>query len=43
VDMALYPAADMTEGVVALWVAGDGEADRAVALIGALDLPVVRA
>jgi hypothetical protein len=43
VDMALYPAADMTEGVVALWVAGDGEAHRAVALIGALDLPVVRA
>jgi prephenate dehydrogenase len=23
-DMALYPAPDMTEGVVALWVAGDG-------------------
>jgi prephenate dehydrogenase len=43
VDMALYPAADMTEGVVALWVAGDREVDRAVALIGALDLPVVRA
>jgi hypothetical protein len=33
----------MTEGVVALWVAGDREVDRAVALIGALDLPVVRA
>jgi prephenate dehydrogenase len=43
VDMALYPAPDMTEGVVALWVAGDHEADRAVQLIDALDLPVVRA
>jgi prephenate dehydrogenase len=43
VDMALYPAPDMSEGVVALWVAGDREADRAVELIGALDLPVVRA
>jgi prephenate dehydrogenase len=43
VDMALHPAADMTEGVIALWVAGDGEADRAADLIGGLDLPVARA
>jgi prephenate dehydrogenase len=42
VDMALHPAADMTEGVIALWVAGDHEADRAADLISALDLPVVR-
>ena len=43
VDMALHPAPDMTEGVIALWVAGDREADRAAELIGALDLPVARA
>jgi prephenate dehydrogenase len=43
VDMALYPTADMSEGVVALWVRGDGDADRAEALIGDLDLPVARA
>jgi prephenate dehydrogenase len=42
-DMALYPAPDMSEGVVAVWVAGDRQADRAVELISALDLPVVRA
>jgi prephenate dehydrogenase len=42
VDMALYPTADMSEGVIALWVAGDREADRAAELIGALDLPVTR-
>jgi len=41
-DMALYPAADMREGVVALWVRGDEPADRAAALIGSLDLPVTR-
>jgi prephenate dehydrogenase len=43
VDMALHPAPDMSEGVIALWVAGDREADRAAELIGALDLPVARA
>jgi prephenate dehydrogenase len=43
VDMALYPTADMSEGVIALWVAGDREADRAAKLIGELDLPVTRA
>jgi len=41
-DMALYPAADMREGVVALWVRGDAAADRAAELIGALDFPVGR-
>jgi prephenate dehydrogenase len=43
VDMALHPAPDMSEGVIALWVAGDREAVRAAELIGTLDLPVARA
>jgi hypothetical protein len=33
----------MSEGVIALWVAGDREAVRAAELIGTLDLPVARA
>jgi hypothetical protein len=41
--MALHPAPDMRKGVVALWVRGDRDADRACELIAALDLPVVRA
>jgi prephenate dehydrogenase len=32
-DMALYPAPDMTSGAVSLWVAGDEQAGRAVALV----------
>src|SRR5262249_34337125 len=32
-DMALYPAADMTSGAISLYIAGDGEADRAEGLI----------
>jgi prephenate dehydrogenase len=36
VDMALYPAADMQSGAIALWVAGEGSAERAVELIGGL-------
>ncbi len=36
VDMALYPAADMQSGAIALWVAGEGSAERVVALIGEL-------
>ena len=32
-DMALYPAPDMTSGAVSLWVAGDEQAERAVALV----------
>ena len=43
VDMALYPAPDMTEGVVALWIAGDAQADRAGSLVAGLGFPVVRA
>jgi prephenate dehydrogenase len=36
VDMALYPAADMRSGAIALWVAGEGSAERAVQLIAEL-------
>jgi prephenate dehydrogenase len=43
IDMALYPAPDMREGVVALWVAGEDAARRAEELLLSLDLPVVRA
>jgi len=41
-DMALYPAADMSEGVVALWIAGEDSAVRAEALVGGLGFPVAR-
>jgi prephenate dehydrogenase len=39
VDMALYPAADMQSGAIALWVAGEGSAERVVELIGELGYP----
>jgi prephenate dehydrogenase len=42
VDMALYPAADMSEGVVALWIGGDEPAARAEALVADLGFPVAR-
>jgi prephenate dehydrogenase len=42
-DMALYPAADMSEGVVALWVSGEQAARRAQELVGRLGFPVARA
>ncbi len=32
-DMALYPAQDGSTGAIALWVAGEAEAERAVALV----------
>ncbi len=41
-DMALYPAADMSEGVVALWIGGEEQAERAHELIGELGFPVAR-
>ncbi len=41
-DMALYPASDMTEGVVALWIAGEAATDRAQELIAGLGFPVAR-
>jgi prephenate dehydrogenase len=36
VDMALYPAPDMRSGAIALWVAGEGSAQRAVELVADL-------
>jgi prephenate dehydrogenase len=42
-DMALYPAPDMSEGVIALWISGEAACDRAQALISGLGFPVVRA
>lgn len=41
-DMALYPAPDMSEGVVALWVGGEDDAARAENLVGRLGFPVAR-
>jgi prephenate dehydrogenase len=41
-DLALYPAPDMSEGVVALWVAGEEAADRADELVQRLGFPVAR-
>jgi prephenate dehydrogenase len=43
VDMALYPTPDMSEGVVALWVAGEEPARRAAELVTGLGFPVMRA
>ena len=42
-DMALYPAPDMSEGVVALWIAGEQAAGRAEELVAGLGFPVARA
>ena len=42
-DMALYPAADMKDGVVALWIAGEGAASRVEQLVAELGIPVARA
>lgn len=42
-DMALYPAPNRAEGVVALWIAGDEPAERALALVAEQGFPVVRA
>jgi hypothetical protein len=41
--MALYPAGDMSEGVVALWIAGEEAAIRTEQLVSALGFPVARA
>ncbi len=41
-DLALYPASDMSKGVVALWVSGERAARRAEELVGALGFPVAR-
>jgi prephenate dehydrogenase len=43
-DMALYPTPDMSEGVVALWLAGEDSARRAEGLVQTkLGYPVARA
>ena len=43
VDMALYPAPDMSEGVVALWISGGEPCARAQELVAGLGFPVARA
>jgi prephenate dehydrogenase len=43
VDMALYPAPDMRSGAIALWVAGEGSAERAATLIAGLGYDASRA
>jgi prephenate dehydrogenase len=42
VDMALSPSRDGSQGVIALWVRGEEQAQRAEGLIAALGLPVAR-
>ncbi|HJS93966.1 MAG TPA: prephenate dehydrogenase/arogenate dehydrogenase family protein [Solirubrobacteraceae bacterium] len=42
-DMALYPAPDMSEGVIALWIAGEDQARRTEELVATLGFPVARA
>ncbi|HET9074480.1 MAG TPA: prephenate dehydrogenase/arogenate dehydrogenase family protein [Solirubrobacteraceae bacterium] len=41
-DLALYPAPDMSEGVVALWIAGGPAAAKAEAILGGLGFGVLR-
>lgn len=41
VDLALHPAPDMSEGVIALWVSGQAAARRAQELVRGLGYPVV--
>jgi prephenate dehydrogenase len=43
VDLALYPAADMSSGAVSIWVAGQEAAERTEQLVGELGYPVTRA
>jgi len=42
-DMALYPTPDNSEGVVALWIAGEEPAERALTLVEERGFPVARA
>ncbi len=41
-DLALYPAPDMSEGVVALWIGGEEAATKAEEMLAALDFGVFR-
>jgi prephenate dehydrogenase len=43
IDMALSPSEDNRQGVVALWIGGDEQVERAERLIGELGFPVARA
>lgn len=43
VDMALYPAPDMSSGAISLWVPGEEAAERTERLIDELGFPVARA
>ncbi len=43
VDIALSPARDGNQGVVALWIQGEEQAARAETLVGELGIPVARA
>lgn len=43
VDLALYPAPDMSRGAVSIWVAGDEAAQRTERLVSELGYPVTRA
>ncbi len=42
-DLALSPSHDNSQGVVALWVGGEGQAARALEIVSALGFHVVRA
>lgn len=42
-DMALAPSPDNSQGVVALWIAGGEQAERAQRLVGELGFPVAKA
>lgn len=43
VDLALAPASDMRTGAITVWIAGEGQAASALALIGELGFPVAQA
>jgi prephenate dehydrogenase len=43
IDLAVHPAPDMSEGVIALWLSGPREAERAVELVRGLGYPAALA
>jgi prephenate dehydrogenase len=42
-DLAVHPAPDMSEGVIALWLSGSEDASRALELVRGLGYPAVPA
>jgi prephenate dehydrogenase len=42
-DMALSPSLDNRQGILALWIAGEHDLERAAQLISELGFPAVRA